>query len=209
MLLDRDLRNRRKHNRRAIIVDLDETIIESTGNMLRNLKDGKSYTQERFTAWVNLAEATAVPGALEFLRYANARGVRVFYITNRIQNERDATARNLRSLGFPDVNDETLLIRPVNGNLSKEPRRKDVSANYHVVLLIGDDLNDFAAVFENSKTIGARLKSVEQHQREFGAHFIVLPNPMYGNWESAVYDYDFKLTPAQKAAKRRSALGPF
>jgi predicted secreted acid phosphatase len=27
---------------------------------------------------------------------------------------------------------------------------------------------------------------------------------MYGNWESAIYGYNFKLTEAEKAEKRRS-----
>jgi len=210
MMLDRDLSmNRRNRMRRAIIVDLDETIIDNTPNQARMVKDGAPYTADSFTAWANRAECTAIPGALEFLRYANSRGVRVFYITNRKQNEREGTARNLRSLGFPNVNDETLLIRPPDGRLSKEPRRRVVSARYHVVLLMGDDLNDFAAVFEDSKTIDTRIASVERNKNQFGTRFIVLPNPMYGNWESAIYEYNFKLTEREKAGKRRSALKPF
>jgi 5'-nucleotidase (lipoprotein e(P4) family) len=210
MMLDRDLRmNRRNRMRRAIIVDLDETIIDNTPNQARMVKDGTPFTADSFTAWVNRAECAAIPGALEFLSYANSRGVRVFYITNRKQNEREGTARNLRNLGFPNVNEETLLVRPPDGNLSKEPRRLAVSAGYHVVLLMGDDLNDFAAVFENSKTIDTRRESVERNKDQFGTRFIVLPNPMYGNWESAIYEYNFKLTEAQKAEKRGSTLKPF
>jgi predicted secreted acid phosphatase len=29
---------------------------------------------------------------------------------------------------------------------------------------------------------------------------------MYGDWESALYDYNFKLTDEEKAAKRKSYL---
>jgi 5'-nucleotidase (lipoprotein e(P4) family) len=210
MMLDRDLRmNRKSRQRRAIIVDLDETIIDNIRNQARMVKDGAPFTPDSFTAWANRAECTAIPGALEFLRYANSRGVRVFYITNRKQNEREGTMRNLRNLGFPNVNDETLMIRPSDGNLSKEPRRLAVSAKYRVVLLMGDDLNDFAAVFENNQTIDGRLAAADRNRKQFGTQFIVLPNPMYGNWESVLYDYNFKLTEAQKAEKRRAALKPF
>jgi 5'-nucleotidase (lipoprotein e(P4) family) len=207
MLLNRDLRmNRRNRKPRAIIVDLDETILDNSRNEARIVKQGTPFTPDSFTAWVNRAECDAVPGAVEFLRYANSRGVRVFYVTNRKQIEKEGTARNLRKLGFPNVNDETLLLRPENGDLSKEPRRQAVNARYHVVLLMGDDLNDFAAVFENSKTVDSRIESVERNKDQFGTRFIVLPNPMYGNWESAIYGYNLKLPDTEKEEKRRSAL---
>ena len=207
MMLDRDLRmNRRKRMRRAIIVDLDETIIDNSRNEARIVKEGVPFTPDGFTAWVNRAECDAVPGAVEFLRYASSRGVRVFYISNRKQIERHGTARNLKKLGFPNVNDETLLLRPQNGEMSKEPRRQTVGAGYRIVLLMGDDLNDFAAVFENSKTVESRVEAAERNRDQFGTRFIVLPNPMYGNWENAIYGYDSKLSEAEEAAKRKSAL---
>jgi 5'-nucleotidase (lipoprotein e(P4) family) len=207
MLLDRDLRmNRRNRMKRAVIVDVDETIVDNTRYEARMVKEGVPHTSDRFTDWVNRAEGEAIPGALAFLGYANARGVRVFYITNRKQIEKEGTARNLKKLGFPNVNDETLLVRPDNTDSSKEPRRVAVSARYHVVLLMGDNLNDFAEVFEKSKTVDSRNESVEQNKARFGTHFIVLPNPMYGDWESAIYGYNFRLTDAEKAEKRKSAL---
>ena len=45
-----------------------------------------------------------------------------------------------------------------------------------------------------------------ENSLQFGKRFITLPNAMYGNWESAIYDYNFKLTEAEKAAKRKSQL---
>ena len=207
MMLDRDLRlNRRNRKQRAVIVDLDETILDNSRNEARIVKEGVPFTSDSFTAWVNRAECDALPGAVEFLNYANSRGVRVFYVSNRKQIERDGTARNLKKLGFPRVNDETLLLRPESGDMSKEPRRVRIGARYHIVLLMGDDLNDFAAVFENSKTVDSRNELVEQNKAQFGTRFIVLPNPMYGNWETAIYGYGSKLSEAEKAEKRKSAL---
>jgi len=207
MMLDRDLRmNRRLRKPRAIIVDVDETIVDNIRYEATMVKDGVPHTSDRFTDWVNRAEGTAIPGALEFLRYANSRGVRVFYITNRKHIEKEGTARNLKQLGFPNVNDQTLLVRPEKGESSKEPRRLAVSSRYRVVLLMGDNLNDFAEVFENSRTVDGRNESVERNKAQFGTRFIVLPNPMYGDWESAIYDYNFNLKDKEKAEKRKSAL---
>ena len=89
---------------------------------------------------------------------------------------------------------------------SKEPRRQQIGARYHVVLLMGDNLNDFSDVFEKSKTVASRLEAAEKNKSQFGTHFIVLPNSMYGDWENAIYDYNFKLSSEEKQARRRAVL---
>jgi 5'-nucleotidase (lipoprotein e(P4) family) len=205
MMLDRDLRmNRRSRKPRAVIVDCDETIIDNSRFEGMLLKDRVNYDQKNWTEWVNRSEALAVPGAVEFLRYAASRGVQVFYITNRNDIQKASTAANLKKLGFPNVNDQTLLVQTDPKNSSKEGRRQGVGARYRIVLLMGDDLNDFSDVFENSKTVDSRAAAADRYEEEFGRRFIILPNAIYGNWESAIYDYNFKLTEAEKAEKRRS-----
>ena len=207
VLLDRDLRmNGRNRKPRAIIVDLDETILDNSRYEGMLVKNRVNYNQKTWSDWINRAEAEAVPGSVEFLRYAAARGVRVFYITNRNDSQKQGTATNLKKLGFPNVNDQTLLVQTDPRNSSKEPRRQTVGAKYRIVLLMGDDLNDFALIFENSKTVESRIEAAERNKTQFGSRFIMLPNPMYGNWESAIYDYNFKLSEAEKTAKRRGVL---
>jgi len=207
MMLDRDRRmNRRNRKPRAVIVDIDETIMDNSRFEAMLLKRRVNYNQKDWTEWINRSEAEAVPGAVEFLRYAVARGVQVFYITNRNDIQKAGTAANLKKLGFPNVNDQTLLVQTDPKNSSKEPRRQNVGAKYRIVLLLGDDLNDFSDVFENSKTVESRIAASDRLKEEFGKRFIILPNPMYGNWESAIYGYNFKLTEAEKAEKRRSLL---
>jgi 5'-nucleotidase (lipoprotein e(P4) family) len=207
LILDRDLRvNRRVRRPPAVIVDLDETILDNSPNEGRSLKNRINFNQKDWTAWVNRAEATAVPGSVEFLRYAASRGVRVFYITNRNDSQKEGTTTNLKKLGFPNVNEQTLLVQTDLSNLSKESRRQTVGAKYRIVLLMGDDLNDFAAVFENSKTVESRIEAADRNKNQFGTRFIVLPNPMYGSWETAIYGYGSRLSEGEKAEKRKTAL---
>jgi 5'-nucleotidase (lipoprotein e(P4) family) len=207
MMLDRDLRtNRRLRKPRAIVVDLDETILDNGLNEGMQVRNHVNFNQKDWTDWVSRAEATAVPGSVEFLSYAAARGVKVFYITNRNDIQKAGTTANLKKLGFPNVNDQTLLIQTDLSNSSKEPRRLSVGAKYRIVLLMGDDLNDFAKVFEDSKTVESRIAASDQFKNKFGKRFIVLPNAMYGNWESAIYGNNFKLSEAEKAAKRKNQL---
>jgi 5'-nucleotidase (lipoprotein e(P4) family) len=207
MMLDRDLRtNRRDRKARAVIVDLDETILDNSRYEGMLLQQRVNYDQRTWTEWINRAEATAVPGAVEFLRYAASRGVTVFYITNRNDAQKQGTATNLKKLGFPNVNDQTLLVQTDPKNSTKEPRRESVAAKFRIVLLMGDDLNDFSDVFEKSRTVESRTAVADRYQEEFGKRFILLPNAMYGDWENAIYGYNFKLTEAEKAEKRRSLL---
>jgi 5'-nucleotidase (lipoprotein e(P4) family) len=207
MMLDRDLKmNRRNRTRRAIVVDVDETILDNSRYQAMLVLTRQNFESKSWTEWCNRAEATALPGAVEFLRYANSRGVRVFYITNRKEVEKEGTARNLRKLGFPEVTDQTLLVKTDKDSSAKEPRRLAVSARHRIVLLMGDNLNDFADIFEKSKTIESRMEAVERTRNQFGTRFIVLPNPMYGDWESAVYGYNNKLTEEEKAGRRKAPL---
>ena len=72
-------------------------------------------------------------------------------------------------------------------------------------MLLGDNLNDFAEVFEK-KNCADRKAETDQQKTEWGKKFIVLPNATYGEWENALYDYERNLTPAQKDAKRKQKL---
>jgi 5'-nucleotidase (lipoprotein e(P4) family) len=205
IMLDQDLRaNRRRRMRRAVIVDVDDTVLDNSRYQAWIIQEHKSYP-EKWTEWINRSEAEAVPGAIEFLKYARQRGVKVFYVTNRKPEEKEGTRVNLTKLGFPDVSDETLLVREPDSS-SKEPRRKRIAQRYRIVLLVGDNLNDFAELFEQQKTVTGRLTATEQNKSLFGTRFIVIPNPMYGDWENAVYDYNFKLTDAEKSARRHGLL---
>ena len=206
--LDQDLRaNRNRRIRRAVIVDVDETVLDNSPYQAMLVKTRRGYESKSWNDWCQKAQAAAIPGAVEFLRYAHSRRVRVFYVTNRRESEKQCTAQNLKKVGFPDVSDETVLVR--TGTSSKQPRRDDIARKHRVVLLMGDNLNDFAEIFEKSKTIESRLAATQLNMPNFGARFIVLPNVMYGAWEDAMYGDPSKLTEEQKAEKRRNTLKDF
>ncbi len=80
-----------------------------------------------------------------------------------------------------------------------------VASRYRIVLLAGDNLNDFSDDFVD-KSIEDRKAQVDRERSEFGSRFIVVPNPMYGDWETAIYGYKSNLTDAEREADRRTAL---
>ena len=189
----------------AVIVDIDETVMDNSRYQAELVLRGLAYEPESWRAWCERAEAGAVPGAVDFLNYAASRGVRVFYITNRRVPEKTGTIRNLQRLGFPTVTEDTVVVREEGSTPSKESRRKKVAERYRIALLIGDNLNDFNDDFAGKST-AERAAQVDRERAEFGSRFIVVPNPMYGDWENAIYENKTRLTDAEKRAYRRAAL---
>lgn len=170
----------------AVILDLDETVLDNGEFESRAIRAHTTYDSKMWKAWTAEGAARAVPGAAEFLAYAKSRGVTPFYITNRDVDEEPGTRRNLEQLGFPlDPKIDTLLMQGKNGwtTSDKSPRRAHVAASYRILLVLGDDLNDFASA--SGKTLAERNAIVDSVRSWWGEVWFILPNPMYGSWERA------------------------
>jgi 5'-nucleotidase (lipoprotein e(P4) family) len=189
----------------AVIVDVDETVLDNSRFQAELVLRGVAYTSEAWLGWCDRAEAGAVPGAVNFLSYAFRRGVHVFYITNRRQGEKAGTIANLRKLGFPAVTEETVMIRKQDASASKESRRQNIRSHYRIALLVGDNLNDFSDDFAG-KSVADRKAQVDRESAEFGLRYIVVPNPMYGDWENAINENKSNLTEGQRKTNRRAAM---
>ena len=172
----------------AVILDIDETVLDNSYYQARLVRDGTVFANDTWEAWCLEAGATAIPGAVEFTQYAAGRGVKVFYVSNRMAKVEDATRKNLSALGFPlDTSLDTVLMRgerPEWQASAKGPRRSHVAASYRIVMLIGDDLGDFVA--DAAGTPVARRTATAPQRDWWGTRWIMLPNPTYGSWERAI-----------------------
>ena len=113
-----------------------------------------SYTEERWAGWVALAKAGLVPGAAQFLASAHAHGVALFNVTNRCLQcveADDPTVSVLRKYNLPFKSDRLLCKTDTT---DKSPRRAYVARGHRVLLLVGDDFNDFMT---SGPTADARL----------------------------------------------------
>lgn len=195
--------------RLAVIVDIDETLVDNSSFRVRQIRNRESYSSKAWTNWVNEARARALPGAVDFLRFADRQGAQIFYVSNREEaTGGEPTRQNLLTLGFPQLEADHFYLN-TGSSSEKETRRRAIAElgqsntnQFEVVLLLGDNLNDFNAVFEDS--IGPiRTGHVADFQEEWGKRFIVLPNPTYGDWENGLYPRG-ALT--EERAKTRRAL---
>ncbi|MBL7904253.1 MAG: 5'-nucleotidase, lipoprotein e(P4) family [Bacteroidales bacterium] len=205
LMLDKDLADKTIDKHRVIVLDVDETVLDNSPFQAKCILEGTSYPVN-WDEWCNLAMAGAVPGALDFLAYAKANGLSIYYVTNRKNHLKEVTIANLKQLGFPDADTDHVIMRTDEN--SKEPRRLGISERNHISLLFGDNLNDFSDIFEKNDN-SLRNKAVDSVKKAFGQRFIVLPNAMYGDWESAIYQDRSKESDSVKFQLRRGALRSF
>ncbi|USG65031.1 5'-nucleotidase, lipoprotein e(P4) family [Brevibacillus ruminantium] len=186
MMFDKALAENEKHEKLAVIVDIDDTIIDTSGYTVDVIM-GLEASGAAWTNWVQSQAATPLPGSVEFLNYVVEKGGDVFYVTNRLPDIKEATLKSLATLGFPQAEYGHLFIREQGMASSKESRRQEVAKNHKIALLMGDNLEDFSDLFA-PVNVKSRAEAVDQAKDLFGTKFIVLPNPMYGDWEKAIVE---------------------
>lgn len=170
----------------AIIADVDETILTHAvfqGHMILN---GQTFTEEIWYPWVLGANGIAVPGAREFIAAAHRLGITVFYVTNHDHVIEPGTRRNLEQAGMGPLPDfDTVLTRWERDEWTsdKSSRRAEVASRYRVLLLLGDDLNDFVLA---SLPDAPRDALMADNADKWGSRWIMLPNPTYGTWMGAL-----------------------
>jgi len=190
----------------AIVLDVDETVLDNSPYETQLIKNGQTYSSDTWKAWCDLQRAEPIPGALEFCTYAHEKGVKVFYVTNRRENVKEATRANLKKSGFPLENDlETLIARTKSSD--KGERRAAIARDFRIVLLIGDNAGDFHSGFTHASQ-SQRDSLVSVFAPNFGTKWIMLPNPMYGDWEGALYDYDYSLSTSEQQKVKTGKLIP-
>ena len=176
---------------RALITDIDETVLNNSPYEAHQNLQGKDYDATSWAAWTVMAKADTLPGAYSFLKYASIKGIEVFYITNRDESERNATLKNLQKFNFPDADKAHLFLR--ENASSKEARRKNIQASHAVVMLLGDNLADFSFLFD-VRNSDERLQN------------LLLPNSVYGDWESSLYNFNYSRKQPQKGSIIKSIL---
>jgi acid phosphatase len=191
----------------AIILDGDETVIDNGGYESWLVKAHKEFSGKTWGAWVATAGAKAVPGALEFTKYADSKGVKVFYVTNRTADQEEATRKNMEALGFPmGGNVDTFLTNKEKEDWTskKGTRRAFVAKDYRILLLVGDNYGDFSDDY--SKSEADRLASLQANMAHIGHDWIFIANPEYGSFESAPFMADYKKSPDERRKIKIDAL---
>lgn len=169
----------------AVVMDLDETVLDNTPLLVRDMEQCHDYTQwDTWSDWEKQGKPGLIPGAKAFLEHVNQSKVRIYYVSDRMQENKADTINMLKSLGLPQVSDDSVLLDTV----SKEERRQSILKKQQIIMLFGDSLPDFAVQFKNKKPSEQQRELVEASAEHFGNDWIVLPNAAYGSWSKATPD---------------------
>jgi acid phosphatase len=191
----------------AVVLDIDECVLDTSDFQSEMVRSGRPFDIESWNAWVRKEEAELIPGALDFVAHAVERDVRVFFLTNRRFEVEQATLRNLARLGFPvDPDGVNLLTRGEDGDddSDKTARRASIASRYRIVLIVGDDLNDFLG--ETHVDSAARMALADRYRAWWGSKWILIPNPIYGGWERSIFDSDPPHTRDERLKRKYEAL---
>ncbi len=182
----------------AVVLDIDETLLDNSPFQGWQVLEKKEFNNDDWFRWVELAQAKSLPGAVEFTRYADSLGVEVFYVSNRTVQEMGPTIKNMAALGFANADSTHMLLKETTS--SKVERRAQIEKEYEIILLVGDNLADISGVYEKRGS-DYGFDAVDTDRLLFGIRYIVLPNPMYGNWLSELLKMTEGRTEKEKLLK--------
>jgi len=192
----------------CVIMDVDETVLDNSAYQQELILNNSSFSGESWSQFVNAKVSPAVPGAKSFVDTCRRLGVTVFFVTNRDVSLEAATRENLISEGLMKSSDPDLILSKnerEEWTSGKSVRRNSIAATHRVILLLGDDLNDF--LFVRKSDLQQRSELAEKHQHYWGERWFMLPNPDYGSWEMAVTKGSKNSTAAEKTRLKMETLG--
>jgi len=194
----------------AVILDIDETVLDNSPYQARLVRSGSEYNEADWAKWCKEERARALPGAVAFTQFAARHGVAVIYISNRSQDLDTATIDNLRKVGLPVSGPDALLglgtvLRGCDQvGTEKSCRRRWVGQRYRVLMQFGDQLGDFVSVLNN--TDAGRSQAMAPYITWIGSRWFVLPNPTYGSWEAALFNNAWRTPRDQRRQQKIDAL---
>jgi acid phosphatase len=177
----------------AVILDVDETVLDNSLYQAWMVKNNQTFSTKTWNEFCAAQVSLGIPGAVDFTKYADSKGVKVFYISNRDATTEKDTRANMEKLGFPmGGNVDTFLMQneQKEWGSAKSSRRAVVTKDYRVLLNMGDNFGDFDDRYRSSEA--DRVKAFESDMAYWGKQWLMLPNPTYGSFDSATYGHDFK-----------------
>jgi 5'-nucleotidase (lipoprotein e(P4) family) len=165
----------------GVILDADETVIDNSEYEVRRVPFGGTFDAAGWSAWVAEGRAPALPGAVAFTARVHELGGKVVIVTNRNDAECPITRSNLQHVAIT-----TDLVLCKTATDDKNPRFDSVqngsaSPGFPAITVlewVGDNIQDFPHMTQ------AVQNEPDSAFSRFGRVFFVLPNPMYGSWQS-------------------------
>ena len=192
----------------AVVMDVDETVMDNSKFQTGLIESDGEYTRDGWKAFVNRKVSTPIPGAVKFVKACRLAGVTPIFVTNREHEVEPATRENLIAAGLVEKDDPDLIFTKLEKEewtSNKQTRREFLATKYRILLLLGDDLNDFVET-EYHSSGKVRRDTGDKYKSWFGEKWFVLPNPNYGGWEQSLYGWENAVSKETKRKRKREKM---
>lgn len=194
----------------AVVLDIDETVLDNSPYQARLIKQGGEFNEADWANWCKEEIARALPGVVEFTQFAARHGIAVIYVSNRAKDLDQVTLENLRKVGLPVSGPQaflglgTFVAGCEQIGTEKGCRRQMISHKYRVLMQFGDQIGDFATILANNAD--GRRRAMAPYMKWIGTRWFVLPNPTYGAWEPALFNNDWTAPREERRQQKINAL---
>ena len=173
----------------GIVLDIDETALNNTK---WDYERDAQNNQENWNTFAATGQSLPTPGIKAFIKAIHQLGGYINFVSNRSAYLQTVTEKNLKEQGmyFDQVlldasNKGTALVDKnprfnaiINGQApSKLPAQK-------IIAWFGDNIQDFPKLYQKQMV---KLDPNGKAYQNFGTHFFVLPNPIYGSWQANTF----------------------
>ncbi|HKR24752.1 MAG TPA: HAD family acid phosphatase [Allosphingosinicella sp.] len=176
----------------AVVLDVDETVIQNLGYEYDRDVRGLGYGRYSWDRWEQEPDihVAPMPGVADALREIRAANVTVIFNSNRLAENARHNERSLNAIGLgPASHDRnpsrrTLWLQgDTPSGSAKDERRWRIAEHFCVVAMAGDQLGDFSDLF-NARTLAPPQRRAAAASAPFGAMWgggwFMLSNPVYG-----------------------------
>jgi 5'-nucleotidase (lipoprotein e(P4) family) len=194
--------------RPAVIFDLDETLLWNVGHQQWQARHHQPFDPAIWAQWEQDGGPglLAAPGAVDMVARLRALGITPVFNSNRAAAHAPQTMRDLARLGLgAAVHGENLFLEgDAPGGSRKDARRSLIAQRYCVLAQAGDQMGDFTdgidfAADGKRRPPAARTEiAAGPLSALWGRAWFLLPNPMYGRWNTPPLSLDEALQPADR-----------
>ena len=75
--------------------------------------------------------------------------------------------------------------------LQQNSQTELIAEDYRIVMMFGDNLGDFVDIKENNLTPYERVIITTKYDDYWGKSWFMFSNPMYGDWEGSILDFNY------------------
>ncbi|MGY3133404.1 hypothetical protein ACVWZM_004086 [Bradyrhizobium sp. USDA 4501] len=139
----------------AIVLDIDETSVSNWANLAADdfgfFAKGECTLQPQepcgFDNWITNQTPDPIKPTLDLFNLAKSKGVKMYFISARREDQRDATVRHLTANGYKDWND-LILKQPADpkdvSKFKSAAREKIEASGKKIIANVGDQYSDLA-----------------------------------------------------------------